>query len=55
MRGESGVAGEGKLVDEPKFYSQGDYTMTLTNIYLHETSNTSSALCINLHYVIFVI
>ena len=36
MRGDSGVAGEGRVVE---FYSWGKYTMQLTNI------NTSSGLC----------
>ena len=32
MRGEGGVAGEGKLVGVPKFHSWGKCTMPLTNI-----------------------
>ena len=32
VRGESGVAGEGKLVSVPKFDSLGKCTMLLTNI-----------------------
>ena len=32
MRGDSGVAGEGKVVGVPKFHSSGKFTMPLTNI-----------------------
>ena len=32
MRGEGGVAGEGRVVGLPKFHSWGKCTMTLTNI-----------------------
>ena len=32
MRGDSGVAGEGRVVGIPKFHSWGMYTMPLTNI-----------------------
>ena len=32
MRGESGVADEGRVVGVPKFYSWGKCTMLLTNI-----------------------
>ena len=32
MRGDGGVAGEGRVVGIPKFYSWGKYTMQLTNI-----------------------
>ena len=31
MRGDGGVAGEGKLVGAPKFHSWGKYTIPLTN------------------------
>ena len=32
MRGKGGVAGEGRVVGVPKFYSWGKCTMPLTNI-----------------------
>ena len=32
MRGECGVAGEGRVVGVPKFHSWGKCTMPLTNI-----------------------
>ena len=48
MRGDSGVAGEGKVVSVPKFHSWGKCTMPLTNI--DWMSNASSGLCIILHY-----
>ena len=32
VRGETGVAGEGRVVGVPKFHSWGKYTMSLTNI-----------------------
>ena len=32
MRGDSGIAGEGRVVDVPKFHSWGKCTMPLTNI-----------------------
>ena len=32
MRGEGGVAGEGRFVGVPKFHSWGKCTMVLTNI-----------------------
>ena len=32
MRGDSGVAGEGRVVGVPKFHSWGKCTMPLTNI-----------------------
>ena len=34
MRGDGGVAGEGRIVGVPKFHSWGKYTMPLTNIRL---------------------
>ena len=46
MRSDSGVAGEGRVVGIPKFYSWGKYTMLLTNINSNWMSNTSSGLCI---------
>ena len=48
MRGEGGVAGDGRVVGVPKFYSWGKYTMSLMNINSDWMSNTSSSLCINL-------
>ena len=50
MRGDSGVAGEGRVVGIPKFHSWGKCTMPLTNI--NWMSNTSSGLCIILCYII---
>ena len=46
VRGESGVAGEGKLVALPNFHSWGKCTMPLLNIQLDWMSNTSSGLYI---------
>ena len=46
MRGDSGVAGEGRVVDVPKFHSWGKCTMPLTNIDSDWLSNASSGLCI---------
>ena len=42
MRGDSGVAGEGRVVGVPKFHSWGKCTMPLTNINSDCTSNASS-------------
>ena len=47
MRGDSGVAGEGRVVGVPKFHSWGKCTMPLTNINSDGMSNASSGLCIN--------
>ena len=56
MRGEGGVAGEGRVVGVPKFHSWGKCTMPLTNINSDWISNAFSGLCINLFiYVIYVI
>ena len=49
MRGDSGVAGEGR-VGVPKFHSWGKCTMPLTNINSDWMSNASSGLCIILYY-----
>ena len=46
MRGDGGVAGEGRVVGVPKFHSWGKYTMPLTNINSDWMSNASSGLCI---------
>ena len=53
MRGDGGVAGEGRVVGVPKFHSWGKYTMPLTNINSDWMSNASSGLCnyIGLHYI----
>ena len=48
MRGEGGVAGEGRVVGVPKFHSWGKCTMPLTNINSDWMSNASSGLCIML-------
>ena len=52
MRGEGGVAGEGRVDDLPKFHSWGKCTMPLTNINSDWMSNASSGLCINLAILI---
>ena len=46
MKGDSGVAGEGRVVGIPKFHSWGKFTMPLTNINSDWMSNASSGLCI---------
>ena len=46
MRGDSSVAGEGRVVGVPKFYSWGKCTMPLTNINSDWMFNASSDLCI---------
>ena len=51
MRGESGVAGEGRVIVVPKFHSWGKCTMPLMNINSDWMSNTFPGLCINLHYL----
>ena len=48
MRGDSGVAGEGRVVGIPKFHSWGKCTMPLTNINSDWMSNALSGLCINI-------
>ena len=52
MRGDSGVAGEGRVVGIPKFCSWSKCTMPLTNINSDWMSNASSGLCIILLYYI---
>ena len=47
MRGEGGVAGEGRVVGVPKFHSWGKYTMPLTNINSDWMSNASSGLLVS--------
>ena len=55
MKGDSGVAGEGRVVGVPKFHSWGKCTMPLTNINSDWMSNASSGLCITLlDYIIFI-
>ena len=56
MRGDSGVAGEGRVVGIPKFHSWGKFTMPLTNINSDWMSKVFSDLCIILvilYYTIF--
>ena len=50
VRGDCGVAGEGRLVGVPKFHSWGKCTMPLTIIKSDWMSNASSGLCIILFY-----
>ena len=54
MRGEGGVAGEGRVVGVPKFHSWGKCTMPLTNINSDWISNAYSGLCINLGYLLML-
>ena len=51
MRGDGGVAGEGRVVVIPKFHSWGKCTMPLTNINSDWMSNASFRLCIILYYL----
>ena len=51
MRGDSSVAGEGRVVGLPKFHSWGKCTMPLTNINSDWMSNASSGLRIVLYYL----
>ena len=46
MRGDSGVAGGGRVVGIPKFHSWGNCIMPLTIINSDGVSNASSGLCI---------
>ena len=55
MRGDSGVAGEGRVVGVPKFHSWGKCTMPLMNINSDWMSNASSDLCIILSYLYYII
>ena len=54
MRGDSGVAGEGRVVGVPKFHSWGKCTMPLTNITSDWMSNASSGLCIILVVLYYI-
>ena len=49
MRGDCGVAGEGRLVGVPKFHFSAKFTMPLTNITSDWMSSTFSGLCIILN------
>ena len=44
MRGDGGVAGEGRVVGVPKFHSWGKCTMPLTNINSDWMADASSGL-----------
>ena len=46
VRGDSGVAGERRVVDVPTFHSWGKCSMPFTNINSDWMSNSSSGLCI---------
>ena len=46
MRGDSGVAGKGRVGGIPKFHSLGKYTMPLTKINSDWMSNAFPGLCI---------
>ena len=54
VRGEGGVAGEGRVVGLPKFHSWDKCTMLLTNINSDWMSNTSSGLRITLLYIYYI-
>ena len=51
--GDSGVAGEGRVVGVPKFHSWGKCTMPLTNINSDWMSNASFGLCIILVFILY--
>ena len=51
MRGDSGVAGKGRVVGVPKFYSWIKCTIPLTSINSDWMSNGFSGLCIILYYL----
>ena len=51
MRGDRGVAGEGRVAGIPKFHSWGKYTMPLTNINSDWMSNASSVF---IHIILFI-
>ena len=53
VRGDAGVAGEGRVVGAPKFHSWGKCTMPLMNINLDWMSSTSSGLFIIL-FILFI-
>ena len=55
MRGDTGAAGEERVVGVPKFHSWVKCTMPLTNINSDWMSNASSGLCIILvSYIIYL-
>ena len=54
MRGDSGVAGKGRVAGIPKFHSWGKYTMPLTKINSDWMSNASSGLCINYLFILII-
>ena len=51
MRGDSGVAVEGRVVGVPMFHSWGKCTMPLTNINSDWMADASSGLRIILYYI----
>ena len=53
MRGDGGVAGEGRVVGVPKFHSWGKCNMILTNIKSDWMSKASSA-CV-IYWAIYII
>ena len=53
VRGDGGVAGEGRAVGIPKFHSWGKCTMPLTNINSDWMSKASSGLRIMLYYLYY--
>ena len=55
MRGDSGIAGEGRVVGIPKFHSWGKCTMPLTSINSGWMSNASSGLCIIYYIILYYI
>ena len=54
VKGEGGVAGEGRVVSLPKFHSWGKCTMPSTNINSDWMSNASSVLCIMLFMLCYL-
>ena len=54
MRGDSGIAGERRVVGIPKLHSWGKCTMPLTNINSDRMSNASSGLCISYLYLYYI-
>ena len=52
MRGDSGVAGEGRIVGVPKLHSWGKCTMPLLNINSDWMSKASSGLCIIYFFIL---
>ena len=54
MRGDSGVAGERRVVGAPKFHSWGKCTMPLRNINSDWMSNASFGLYIILCYLYYL-